>query len=101
MYSRIALLTVIRQLMTVTGFRGGFKGRFISNGSNYRPASHDQAGKNIASQIMPLDTAGNIDLVNGKIVWLSIGMSNTTQESQVCLFSPFADLWFKRIKLVS
>jgi len=31
---------------------------------------------------MPLDTAGNIDMANGKIVWLSIGMSNTTMESQ-------------------
>jgi hypothetical protein len=44
---------------------------------------------NIAQNILPLDTSGNVDMVNGKVVWLSVGMSNTTMESQ--LFIPMAD----------
>jgi hypothetical protein len=72
-----------------TGYWNGSQGGLYSNGSNYRTASHNAAGLNIASQIMPLDTSGNIDVANGKIVWLSIGMSNTTQETQA--FLPMAN----------
>lgn len=72
-----------------TGYWRGFQGGLYPNGSNYRPVAHNAAGLNIASQIMPLDTAGNVDKANGKIVWLSIGMSNTTMESQA--FIPLAN----------
>src|SRR5687768_15452471 len=72
-----------------TGFWRGSQGGLYSNGSNFRPLNHNQAGLNIANQIMPLDTSGTVDLVNGKIVWISIGMSNTTQETQV--FIPMAN----------
>ena len=37
----------------------------------------------MASQIIPLNKAGRLDRKNGKIVLLSIGMSNTTQEFRV------------------
>jgi len=72
-----------------TGYWRGSQGGLYPNGSNYRPTAHNLAGLNIAQNILPLDTAGNVDLINGKIVWLSVGMSNTTMESQ--LFIPMAD----------
>lgn len=50
------------------------------NGSNTRPPAHEAAGLAIAQAIQPLDAAGNIDTNAGKIVLLSLGMSNTTQE---------------------
>jgi len=51
------------------------------NGRNNPPADHLAAGMQIATQqIQPLDGAGNPDPNNGRIVLLSIGMSNTTQE---------------------
>ena len=59
-----------------------YKGRqagLYPDGSNIRPAEHHAAGVRIAQAIKPLDTAGNVDEDNGKIVWLSIGMSNTGQ----------------------
>lgn len=72
-----------------TNYWRGFQGGLYSNGSNFRPAAHNLAGLNIAQNILPLDTAGNVDLINGKIVWLSVGMSNTTGETQV--FIPMTD----------
>ena len=57
-------------------------GGLYPNGSNFIPSVHKTAGLQMASQIQCLDTAGNPDAVNGKIVWLSIGMSNCTMETQ-------------------
>jgi chitodextrinase/predicted transglutaminase-like cysteine proteinase len=57
----------------------GFDGGLYENGSNVAPFSHDQEGLARAAAMQPLDTNGNIS-DNGKIVMLSIGMSNTTQE---------------------
>jgi len=62
------------------GYFRGFQGGLYPGGSNTRPLIHNNDGKNIANNILPLDTAGNVDLVNGKIVLLSIGMSNTAIE---------------------
>jgi hypothetical protein len=56
-------------------------------GQNVRPAAHTAAGLAEAAQILPLDSTGVIDSVNGKIVFLSIGMSNTQQE-----FRSFLDI---------
>jgi len=48
---------------------------------NQPPSSHLAAGLQIATQqVRPLTASGNTDTNNGKIVLLSIGMSNTTQE---------------------
>jgi hypothetical protein len=59
----------------------GFTGGMYPNGGNRRPAVHEGAGVNIAqNQIVPRLLSGNVDTNNGKIVLLSIGMSNTTQE---------------------
>ena len=77
-----------------TGFWQGSQGGLYPGGSNYRPAYHNQQGLLIASQIQPLDSAGNIDLTNGKVIWLSIGMSNTTGETQafIAIANTFQDI---------
>ncbi len=60
----------------------GFQGGLYPNSSNQRPASHNAAGLSIAQTVRPLTISGSVDETNGKIAWLSIGMSNTTQETQ-------------------
>jgi hypothetical protein len=56
-------------------------GGLYPNGSNARPAEHEAAGLRIAvEEIQPRDTNGTVNATNGRIVLLSIGMSNTTQE---------------------
>ena len=57
-----------------------FQGGLYPGGSNVRPDSHNSNGLNIAKNIKPLDTAGNYDPNNGRIVLLSVGMSNTSLE---------------------
>jgi hypothetical protein len=57
------------------------EGGLYPNGANNRPAAHLNAGIQIATnQIRPLNTAGQIDNANGKIVLVSIRMSNTAEE---------------------
>lgn len=58
----------------------GVQGGLYPGGVNGRPAAHEAAGVAIASAIVPLDTLGQPDAVNGRIVFVSIGMSNATQE---------------------
>jgi hypothetical protein len=62
----------------ITGLMGGL----YPNGSNFLPEAHKNAGLKMAGEVQCLDASGIPDPVNGKIVWLSIGMSNTTQESR-------------------
>jgi len=57
----------------------GEMGGLYPEGMNRRPAAHEASGLEIAQGIVPLDAAGNPD-PNGKVVLLSIGMSNATQE---------------------
>jgi Cu/Ag efflux protein CusF len=59
----------------------GFVGGFYPDGQNQRPAAHEAAGLKLASQVQPLDADGKPS-PEGKIVLLSIGMSNTAQSSQ-------------------
>ncbi len=63
-----------------TAFYQGYKGGLYPNGRNTRPAAHDSAGRDLAAQVQPRNASGTIDPVNGKVVLLSIGMSNATQE---------------------
>jgi uncharacterized delta-60 repeat protein len=50
-------------------------------GSNTPPAAHAAAALAVATdEIRPLNASGTPDPVNGRIVMISIGMSNTTQE---------------------
>ena len=62
------------------GMYQGFEGGLYPNGANTRPPGHDAAGLAIASQILPLNSSGNPDSINGKIVFISVGMSNTSHE---------------------
>jgi hypothetical protein len=59
----------------------GFSGGLYPDGSNTRPSTHEEAGLDIAAnQIQPLDRSGEPDPINGRIVFISIGMSNATAE---------------------
>jgi hypothetical protein len=58
----------------------GFTGGLYPGGANVPPPDHQLAGLEIANQAVPLDSAGNPDPVNGKIVMVSVGMSNTSSE---------------------
>jgi hypothetical protein len=62
------------------GQNTGEIGGLYPGGSNVRPPEHEADGVAMASQIVPLDANGNPDPVNGKIVLVSIGMSNTHRE---------------------
>ena len=61
------------------GLYHGFPGGLYGTGSNVRPPAHDASGIAIANAIAPLDTLGNPDPA-GRIVLISIGMSNATME---------------------
>src|SRR5579859_4023655 len=49
-------------------------------GSNKRPASHEKAGREQAASVVPRDAAGKPNNATGKIVLLSRGTSNTSEE---------------------
>lgn len=57
----------------------GFEGGLYPGGKNERPKEHEAAGLALAKQIRPLGPDGK-PAAGGKIVLLSVGMSNTTQE---------------------
>jgi hypothetical protein len=59
----------------------GQEGGLYPGASNIRPASHERDADR-AARLALLDASGNPDAVGGRIVLLSIGMSNTTQEYQ-------------------
>src|ERR1051325_6341134 len=66
----------------------GFPGGLYPNGINNPPPAHLAAGMDRATNLVkPRNSAGVVDLANGKIVLISVGMSNTTQE-----FSQFVSL---------
>jgi hypothetical protein len=56
-----------------------FEGGLYSSGKNTRPAEHELAGLRLSKTIAPLDKNG-IPSKDGRIVFMSIGMSNCTQE---------------------
>ena len=61
----------------------GRPGGLYPEGKNERPAAHEKAGLALAAQVRPLDEDGRA-AANGRIVLLSVGMSNASQ-----LFSAF------------
>jgi hypothetical protein len=62
-----------------TGTYQGFQGGLYPGGTNARPIAHTVGGLAQAAQVVPRDAAGNPDPA-GRVVFLSIGMSNCTQE---------------------
>ena len=63
------------------GMYQGFPGGLYPDGQNVPPQVHLKAGLEQAKAVVPLDEEGRKS-AGGKIVLLSIGMSNTTQEFQ-------------------
>lgn len=57
----------------------GFEGGLYPGGKNERPKEHKAVGLALAKQVQPLGPDGK-PAAGGKIVLLSVGMSNTTQE---------------------
>ena len=69
-------------------------GGLYPGGQDVRPAAHLAAGRAIATtEVQPRNVAGAVDLNNGKIGLVSIGLSNTTQEfdGSPLAFKPRAD----------
>ncbi len=71
-----------------TGEYQGFKGGLYPDGKNERPAEHEAVGVELAKSVGPLDAKGQPS-DDGKIVLLSIGMSNATQAFS--MFKQIAD----------
>lgn len=72
-----------------TGFYQGYQGGLYPDGNNQRPGIHDSAGLALATQVVPRANNGEPDTTSGRIVLLSIGMSNATQEFS--MFKAMAD----------
>lgn len=64
-----------------TGMYKGEQGGLYPGGVNTPPAGHLRAGLALAKKIVPLDAEGH-PASNGKIVMISVGMSNTTMKFQ-------------------
>ena len=76
-----------QEYVRMGGQETGFIGGLYPNGSNDPPPAHLSAGLQQSSLIQPLNINGQPDSQAGKIVMISIGMSNTNAE-----FGSFMDL---------
>lgn len=70
-----------------SGTYQGFPGGLYAPASNARPVAHQLAGLAQVSAVVPRSPSGAVDPANGRIGFLSIGMSNASQE-----FTRFAQL---------
>ncbi len=70
----------------------GFQGGLYPSGANVAPALHDAEGRARSRLVAPLDANGNAATA-GRIVLLSMGMSNTTQEFCSGGSAPPCDSW--------
>jgi hypothetical protein len=77
------------------GVYQGFEGGLYPGGVNVRPSAHDNDADR-AARLELLDAAGQADALTGRIVFLTIGMSNTTQETQAFIPLATADPRFNR-----
>jgi hypothetical protein len=57
----------------------GFAGGLYPNGKDSRPSAYEDAGVALGATVQPVDRAGN-PLSSGKVVMISIGMSNASRE---------------------
>jgi len=56
-----------------------FPGGLYPNGKNSRPSTHEKAGVALAATVRPVNEEGKASM-SGKVVMISIGMSNTSRE---------------------
>jgi PKD repeat protein len=63
-----------------TGLYQGYVGGLYLNGSNQPPAATRTFALNRAQQVAPLDANGAVDPAHGRIVMISVGVSNTMEE---------------------
>lgn len=68
------------EYVRMDGTHTGFSGGLYPGGSNTPPSAHAAAGQQIARGIVPLNASGQPDPLNGKIVMISVGMSNAGME---------------------
>lgn len=68
------------EYVRMDGMPTGFSGGLYPNGSNLRPDQHEAAGLELSHQIQPLTVDGQVNENNGRILFISIGMSNTASE---------------------
>jgi hypothetical protein len=73
-------------LTELTGDYHGLDGGLYGGGKNVVPAAQQALGEKVGASIQPLDSDGKPS-ANGKVVLMSLGMSNTTNE-----FSRFVPL---------
>lgn len=66
----------------------GMAGGLYPNRANRHPPAHEAAGLKLAADVRPRDSSGAVNDQNGRIVLLSAGMSNATQEFSA--FQPLA-----------
>jgi hypothetical protein len=59
----------------------GYEGGLYPGGKNERPAAHEEAGLALARKVVPLNKEGK-PAEGGKVVLLTVGMSNTEQASR-------------------
>jgi hypothetical protein len=64
----------------------GFSGGLYPNGKNSRPSAYEDAGVALGATVQPVDKDGKPS-ISGKVVMISIGMSNASRE-----FSQFVQL---------
>lgn len=55
----------------------GYQGGLYPYGLNSRPYGYELRGRELAATIQPLDSNGNVDTANGKIVFIILGTSAT------------------------
>lgn len=73
--------TGITPLPDLAGTYRGFRGGLYPDGTSIRPAAHEATGIDLARHgIRPLSRQGSPDRAGGRIVLVSIGMSNTSEE---------------------
>jgi len=97
----VASSELLAKLVPLTEFKGDYQGQdggLYGGGSNEPPAALASRAKNAAAQVQPLGPDGKPDK-DGKIVLISLGMSNTTQEFSA--FKRIADNDSRRAKNVT
>jgi hypothetical protein len=78
------------EYVRMDGQATGYLGGLYPDGSNVPPPAHAAAGLEAAAQIVPLSADGDPDPIAGRIVMISVGMSNTRIE-----FQAFIDLGYR------